>query len=404
MSNQKQHFDIAVIGAGIVGCTCAALYVQQGFKVLLIDAGQPNTWQEHDLEGRVSALNLASIRVFESLGVWQDIAKKRTCPYEKMQVWDQNSNARIEFSAADIGLPQLGFIIENDVVVSSALAKLGHNYNASIISESKVSHLETDGQITTISIEEESTQYSANLVVAADGANSKIREILDIQCKSTDLDQSAITCVVEAEFKHDNTALQCFLKTGPIALLPLQGNRYSLVWSSDNEYAEQLFNLSEQEFAESLQQYFESKTGRLHTPHKRIRFPLKQQHALNYFHDGVVLVGDAAHATHPLAGLGANIGLMDVAALVEVTNNARIAGKRINSQPVLRRYERWRKGENDLVLKSMLLFKNGFGSDMEWVKQSRSIGMNMVDRLSPLKHKIVRYASGIDGDLPQICQ
>ena len=194
------------------------------------------------------------------------------------------------------------------------------------------------------------------------------------------------------------------MPTGPVALLPLDDGRCSIVWSCDREYAEELLNLDEEAFCTRLSAIFQNQPGLINASEPRLHFPLRQHHAEQYISTDIALIGDAAHITHPLAGLGANIGFMDAASLSQIVEWAAGRNLKISRQSVLRRYERWRKGENTLVLNTMKGFKELFGSPSSTAKSARRTGIGIVDSLPPLKNQFARYAMGLAGDLPDNCK
>lgn len=399
----SSKFDVVVTGAGMVGAAAACLFAQKSLRVCLIDRSSKIEWHSGKYHPRVSAVNIASMKLFRGLKVWDAICEKRISPYRSMEVWENNSNANISFSAQDLGLEQLGFIIENDVITSSLLEKLQQNYNAVIMGNLELleSHLQNDHlELLT----NDGRTIRTNLLVGADGTQSRVRQICNIDSSFLDYDQDAIVTSVEFENSHKETAWQSFLPTGPVAMLPLENGRCSIVWSCDRPFADELTAMNDEKFCASLSEIFNDRLGKILSCDKRFRFPLRQHHADHYIAKYTALVGDAAHITHPLAGLGANIGFQDVAALAEVVNDAHSNGVNIANHSVLRRYERWRKGENALVLETMKSFKALFGSSQQPVKAARQFGLNLTDQLVPLKNQFARFAMGISGDLPAICK
>ncbi|WP_424946089.1 UbiH/UbiF/VisC/COQ6 family ubiquinone biosynthesis hydroxylase [Candidatus Spongiihabitans sp.] len=398
-------FDVVVAGAGMVGATAACLFAKQGLRVGLLDSKSIADWQAGD--ARVSAINIASMNIFQALEVWQAMRDNRVSPYRAMRVWEQGSDAAISFDAQALGQPQLGFIIENSVIVSALIEKLRQNYNVSIMEGTSLSQRQIYKDKLVL-VTEDNKSLECGLLVGADGAQSKVRELCGIETAGFDYQQDAIVTRVATQRRHQQTAWQSFLPTGAVAMLPLQDGRCSVVWSCDRaggmDCADRLMDLSDAAFCAALSDLFEQHLGRVLECDERFRFPLRQHHAARYIDKYTALVGDAAHITHPLAGLGANIGLMDVAALAEVVNQARTNRQNIANHSVLRRYERWRKGENEMVLGMMKGFKTVFGHAHEPIKTARHLGLNLADRMPPLKAQFAKYAMGLSGDLPEICK
>ena len=399
-------FDVIVIGAGMIGSTAACLFAKQGLRVGLLDGQSISDWQA-DLypQGypRVSAINIASMTLFQQLGVWQSMCDKYVSPYRTMHVWEDGSNAAISFDAQTVCQPQLGFIIENKVITSTLIEKLRHNYAVSIMENTVLLSRQINRDKVVLTTEDGKSLECA-LLVGADGIHSKVRQVCDIDTVTFDYAQDAIVTRVTSEKNHQQTARQSFVRSGTVAMLPLQDGRCSIVWSCNRDDADRMMTLSDDAFCAALSDYFESHLGRITQCDKRLRFPLHQYHATRYIAQYTVLVGDAAHITHPLAGLGANIGLMDAAALAQVVETARNKGQNIANHTVLRRYERWRKGENAFVLGIMKTFKTVFEQPQQPIKTARQFGINATDRITPLKSQLTKYAMGLSGDLPDICK
>jgi len=337
------------------------------------------------------------------LEVWQSILEKRVSPYQAMRVWENDSDATISFDAMDIGQQNLGFIVENSVIVSSMIEKLRQNYNVHMFESCTLVEREIHKNKLML-VTDSRISVETSLLIGADGAQSEVRKLCEIDTEIFDYTQDAIVTQVRVEKNHQNTAWQNFLPTGPVAMLPLQDGSCSIVWSCDRAYADELMELPDDAFCTSLSNCFRQRLGKVLECGKRFRFPLRQHHATQYISKFTALVGDAAHTTHPLAGLGANIGLLDVAALAEVIDTARGKGRNIANHTVLRRYERWRKGENALVLGMMKGFKTVFGYPGEPAKVTRQLGITVANQIPPLKRQFEKYAMGLSGDLPKICR
>ncbi len=395
--------DITIVGGGMIGLATAALFVREGFQVLLLDAGPPAHWDAASVEGRVSAISPSTRNLLDHVGVWRAIAERRVSPYTAMRVRDSHSAARIAFDAADEGVAALGHIVENALIATCLTERLGHNYNVTLRHDVRVTGFDGDdnGQAT-LTLENGETVHST-LVVAADGAQSALRALAGIPMDAQDFRQDAITATLECERHHGGAALQVFTPEGPIAMLPLSDNRCSLVWSRDREQDEDLLALDAGEFCSRLEMHFSDQLGGLRLLGDRLRFPLGSRHAAVYTGTRLALVGDAAHTVHPLAGLGANLGMQDAGALVQTVATARDGGKSIDGRGVLRRYERWRRGENAIAIRAMQGFKEVFGSELAPLRQLRAAGFQFADRVMPLKHALVQYAIGTRGDLPTVC-
>ncbi|MEM7194722.1 MAG: FAD-dependent oxidoreductase [Pseudomonadota bacterium] len=397
-----QKFDITVVGMGMVGCATAALLAKSGFKVALADAKEPPEWTADEPSGQVSALNIASIRILKFLGVWDQITLSVRM-YSGMDVWDRNSPAQIEFSAQTVNQPALGAIVHNNLVTHTLLEKLEQNFSVTVLKSHTLHSMDTRSEGVNLDFGS-ANSLTTKLVVGADGKNSTVKSLAGISDSTERFDQDAITAAIEFDSPAENIAYQCFLNTGPVALLPMPSGQFSLVWSLDSDQMPEHLNASDEDFIQELEAVFSPKLGSIKGISSRATFPLVSVHADTYLASRVALVGDAAHAIHPLAGLGANIGFLDAACLAQELDRAHRRDQDISRHTVLRRYERWRKGENENIRQLMKWFKEGFGTTNEIVSAIRSTGMNTIDNLPPVKQLLVRAACGIDGDLPEICR
>ena len=411
---QSAKFDIAVVGGGITGLAAACLASRSGLRTCVIDASKVTTpdtgWQPGTPNPRVSAFNIASVNLLEHIGVWNSIVERDACPYRTMSVWDQSSQAKIHFDVSQLAdqpsanLENLGYIVENSLVTWSMLDRLQQNYNVQLLYGHSVNEVANTRDGVLLGLAESRDEIFANLVIAADGARSVLRSLSGIDLQSDSFNQIALVAEVNCEFSHQHTAWQCFTPEGPVALLPRGEKVCSLVWSVDVPKARQLQQASTEEFSSRLYDAFGDKLGTLTVTGKVNGFPLYNRHASRYIAPHMALIGDAAHTIHPLAGLGANIGLLDAASLMDVVQQASGKGRSLGGQSTLRRYERWRKGENLAVLELMNLFKQGFGTTDTLLTNIRQSAFSIADRPSPLKNSIIAYAMGLAGDLPASCR
>ncbi len=406
-------FDVIVVGGGIVGLTMALLLAQQSqvqkpLKIALLDNQKKKASSKKSETGvkefnpRVSALSLASQTLFASLNLWQEHIASKACAYQDMFVWDSNGTGNISFSALDIQQAALGHIVENSVIVEALEQALEGHTSISLIRGEAVESYEFENGLSQLSLNT-GKKLSAKLVLAADGGNSTLRKQAEFKVKEWSYQHQAIVATVKTEKSHGFTASQCFLPTGPIAFLPLldstsaEGEQFysSIVWSCESDQAEELMALEDAQFMQKLEQAFESKLGSLEDIGPRLSFPLWQRHATSYVKEGLALVGDAAHTIHPLAGQGVNLGLLDAVCLARVISQAINSKEDYGSERVLSRYQRERKGHNLSMMVLMEAFKKGFGSDDLIVRWLRNAGMSSVDKLSPIKHQLIKKAMGL---------
>ena len=400
--------DVVVVGAGIVGATTALCLAQLDINILILDAGKPCKWETSDINPRVSAINIASENVFKHLNVWQEIRTRRLTAFNKMSVWESGACGQIDFAAADIAQPHLGHVIENDVIIKSLQKEIAKRRNITIKFATRITELDRayeSANPSSIRLALSDGQHiDAQLLVAADGAHSFTRELAGLDTRSISYEQKAIVARIRTEYPHENTAWQRFIQTGPLAFLPLQDGSCSIVWSCDNDFADKQMQCTDKEFENSLQMAFESRLGKVNLVGDRNCFPLVHLHAPSYISTRVALAGDAAHVVHPLAGLGANLGILDAACLFDVLQQAKLTNRDLGNERVLRRYQRWRRSENTLALSTLSGFKHVFGSTSKPIRQFAATGMSVINRFAPVKNRFTRYAVGLGDQVPTIAQ
>ena len=394
-------FDIAIVGAGLVGATLAVALGRAGFRTALIDRAEPAELPVGSTDERTVALSVASERLLKKLDLWPAVAARGLGSYEKMQVWDAAGYGSVTFAAAELGLPALGHIVENLSVQRAAWQAVRLLPNTELICPAVVEKFSVNANDATLQLEG-GIALSAHLVISAEGGNSLLRDQLEIGVYRRDYEQRGIVANVKTEKGHQNTAWQRFLPTGPLAFLPLASGQSSIVWSLDNAAADKMMSLDDEAFSSQLTEALDGKLGRCELASRRLQFPLKALLAEQYVAERFALVGDSAHAVHPLAGQGANLGLLDVASLVDVLVTARQQQRDIGALPVLRRYQRWRKGENATMLLALDGLKHLFGAPQPAWSRLRSVGMNMVDIVQPMRIRFARHAAGIGGDVPPL--
>jgi len=383
----KAQFSIVIVGAGITGLTLAALLAKgrhaNALDITVIDAvKRPRFSTGDEVSLRVSAIANGSAELLDAVGAWSIIKQARVSPYESMRVWDESDapdgGATLRFDAAEFAVPQLGHIIEN-VLIQDALLKVLDECDVSLQFETKIESLP-----------------DADLVVGADGARSFVRELAGIKTNQWPYEQTAVVTHLSTEIDHDATARQRFLRDGPLGMLPLADGRISVVWSTTPDVAKQAMEASDDELGRMLTDASDGVMGKLTVAGPKGAFPLCAQHAENYVREGIVLVGDAAHAIHPLAGQGANLGLQDTAELARVIDAAIDGGLHPGDRPVLRRYERARKGENLTMMHFMTGLNRLFTTDSKVLGEIRLAGMRLFNRSGPVRERAVKVALGVE--------
>lgn len=408
----KPDFDLLIIGGGMVGACLAALAASNRdlaeVRIALLEAHpptQPPSDREVDL--RVSAVSRASGRILNSAGCWSNIPSRHLSAYTDMVVWDATGRPHaagsIHFSASATSEPDLGHIVENRRLQWAIDESVALRNRVTLL-RAELVQLEFATDQATVALAD-GRKITASLVIGADGADSLSRRLSGIATRGWEYDQRAFVTHVGTEHPHGHTAWQRFLPAGPIAFLPLADGRSSIVWTTRPEHAQQLVNCSPEQLAMELHAAIGGVLGEVSVGGPRAQFPLRLTHAREYCKPRFVLVGDAAHAVHPLAGQGVNLGFLDCAALVET-----LAGEvAANGNPdamselrVLRRYERWRKSENAVALGLIdglnRLFSNA-SSSLTW---ARRLGLSAVNRSSFAKRFFMGRAMGTAGETPRV--
>jgi 2-octaprenylphenol hydroxylase len=401
-------FDIAIIGGGIVGLCFANELIASDFSVVIIERNKLKAISQQT-SCRVSAINLSALKRFHQTGVLQSSESlsplaQRVCRFEKMFVWDQTGVGQIQFDSAELGVSELGAIIENNVLQQMLLEKVKAADNITYLCPQEITQIDYNlveveqagsAQVSSTLVLSSGKKIQATLLVGADGVDSNVRKAASIQRVRQSYQQQGLVCNVVTSESHQNTAWQCFMPSGPLAFLPLYTGQSSIVWSLDEGKAQQIMALDDQAFKLVLAEASEFRLGEIVEVGKRFLFPLSHGHVSEYVKPGLVLIGDAAHNIHPLAGQGANLGIADAFALAEVICSARKAGRQWAALHTLSKYQRQRKGANQLMELSMTGFKYLFGENNVLLSEIRNAGLSLVDHLPALKYRIIKQALGV---------
>ena len=389
-----QHVDIAIVGSGIVGLTLAAALKDSELNVAIIDKSPCYQVLADRPTARVSAINQANIKALQQFGVWPHLQQDRANPYTAMHVWDKDSFGDIHFSCDEMGSDTLGVIVENQALVNALAKSLEAQPNAHLVTAGIERVLAGPNQ--TMLMLDNDDVLSCRLLVGADGANSFVRKQAGRPITFKDYEHTAIVANIQTDEPHNNVARQAFTPTGPLALLPMvEPNVCSIVWSQTPEQASELMALGDDAFCHALTAASNSVLGTITLETERAAFPLTMRYARQWAKDGVVLVGDAAHTIHPLAGQGANLGMQDALALAESLSSLSAAGKDIGLYKHLRSYERGRKTEATKMIAAMDGFKFLFDGNDPFKKLVRGIGLSATDKLTTIKNAFVSHAMGL---------
>jgi 2-octaprenylphenol hydroxylase len=401
-------FDTIIIGGGVVGLTLASLLAKEDLSVALVDqqalpAARDTCPRTYDL--RVNALHHASQKIFHTLGVWEAMQTWRVSPYLHMRVWDASSPAEITFDCTEVSQPYLGHIVEQRVMRHSLWQHLQAHPNVHIYpaSNPRIVHQKSDA----VTLElHENVQMTGRLLVGADGKDSWVaKQAFPTEHVPKISTQTAVVATLHTEKPHQKIALQRFLPTGPIALLPLADpHQVSLVWSTLPSEAVRLHRIPDAAFHAEVTQAMEYALGPLTLCDQRVVFPLYSHQAPHYVKARVALVGDAAHTILPLAGQGLNLGLLDAACLAQILIETHQKGRDIGQIQGLRRYARWRKAENILMQRAMEGLHLFFTQPAEVTRHLRHAGLRIVHQLPLLKKYLMSHAMGLSGDLPEIAK
>ncbi|MBO6633094.1 MAG: FAD-dependent monooxygenase [Parvibaculum sp.] len=396
--------DILIAGGGLSGLPLALACAQGGLSVTVVDALDPATATDAKFDGRVSAIALASCRMLEQLGVTQHLEGQMQ-PINDIMVTDGRvregaSPFFLHFDHREIGNEPLGNLIENRHIRIALQKAVAAEPLIRLLAPQSVTRLDYGAQaVATLGNGE---TVSARLCFAADGRNSPARDAAGLQTIGWDYGQTGIVSTVEHELPHEGVAQEYFLPGGPFAILPMVGNRSSLVWTEKTEDAKAILALDDAAFADEMRARFGDYLGACAPVGPRWSYPLTLQLARDYIRPRLALIGDAAHGIHPIAGQGLNLGLRDVAAAAEVVVDAARLGLDIGALDVLERYQRWRRFDNVALSLLMDGLNRLFSNDIGPVRLARDLGLGVVSRIGPARRFFMRHAGGVVGDLPRL--
>ena len=410
----NQASDIIIVGAGMVGSAAACMLARAGFSVQMIEAREPVEYRADAPVGlRVSALSPGSQSVLQEAGAWKLIESQRHCAYRRMRVEDGDERVMLDFNAAEFAMERLGTIVENDLVQSSLWQQMQNLAGIDVICPAKIQDIRFEEDLAYVQLAD-GRQLSAPLLVGADGSNSLVRKAMGIDQDYWNYGQQGIVSVVQTSIPNTGLAWQRFMPGGPLAFLPLADGSSSIVWTRPDAEAQALLEKDEAGFLAALRQsiarfgqepgssVLENMFGDVLSCGPRAGFPLTMALSASYTAYSAVLIGDAAHVVHPLAGQGVNLGMLDAAALVEAMLQARKTGKPLHDQRILEAFSRARRSETELMARGIHGIRALFS--LQPMAFLRRLGLGMVSRSWTAKEAFIKRAAGRNPNAPAIAR
>jgi 2-octaprenyl-6-methoxyphenol hydroxylase len=395
-------YDLVIVGGGIVGVTLAVALEYSGLSVLIVEAQQES---EAISKGQAYAIHLSSSRVWESLGAWSAIAPQVQC-FKQVHLCDAQDSHVVKFTPNDLKVPVLGHVAEHRVLLQALLERVQTCQNVDWCCPARVSQTSVRKGYTELTLEKLDSNPScpdvsrtvrARLAIGADGSQSQVREQVGIKTHGKAYWQSCLVATIKPEQFHDNIAYERFWPSGPFAILPVSDAHCRIVWTAPHAEVQALLALNDVDFTEALTERYGTQMGRLAVEGDRFAFPAKLVHSCEYVRPRVALVGDAAHSCHPVGGQGLNLGIRDVAALAQILSLAQSKGEDIGSLKVLRRYQRWRRGQNVVALSFTDLLNRAFSNQILPVVVVRRLGLRLMSFIPFVKVTSLRFMAGLLG-------
>lgn len=393
MSKVKTDFDAIIAGGGMIGAAAALGLAQEGLRVAMIERQSPapfNASSHPDI--RISAISCASISLLKQLGVWQHVLDMRCAPYLTLETWEEE-NTHVVFDAKSLGLPELGYMVENRILQLALWKEIEKNSNITLLCPNSLSNMSYSDNQWNMTLSD-GRNISTQLVVGADGANSQVRQLAGIGSNGWQYRQSCMLITVKTELPPEKGTWQRFYPSGPRAYLPLFDNWACLVWYDSPERIRKLQSMPMVQLEKEILHAFPERLGKV-TPIAAGSFPLTRQHASRYVDKGIILLGDAAHTINPLAGQGVNLGYRDVDCFLKLVANAKEHYEPWNSLALLKKYQRRRMPDNLAMQAGMDLFYHAFSHPLPGLKMVRNLGLMVAQNAGKAKEIALRYALGL---------
>lgn len=389
---RRGSLDVVIAGGGVVGAACALALARLGLEVALVESAQPPPWRADKPDLRVYAFAPDNAALLDGLGLWGAIRDTRANPYRRMRVWDAAGGGELVFDADDFGRRELGWIVEHGLLVDrlwAALPAAGVHVHC----PHRVDAMEQDAAGVRLRLDD-GRWLQSRMAIAADGAGSRLRALAGIDIDKRDYGQRGVVAFIATAQPHQDTAWQRFLPDGPLAVLPCGDGSSSIVWSLPEASATRMLALDDDAFGRELTRAFDARLGAMRLLSPRAAFPLRRQLAREYVVGRVLVIGDAAHVVHPLAGQGVNLGLRDVVALREHVRDAQDRNSDWTAAPRLVRWARIRKSENAMAAFAFDGIHRAFTSDHPAISLLRGPLLGSAGRLPPVAAALWRRASG----------
>lgn len=404
--------DVLIVGGGFVGAGLAAALAATPLRVCMVDRADPAAALDATFDGRAFAISASNQRMLDGIGLWPYLAAT-AAPILDIRVSDGPSLLFLHYDHRDVGEGPMGYMVENHHLRRALHDRLADCPGLVNLAPAEVATLERDGAGVAASLTD-GRRVRARICVGADGRGSATRAGAGIKLTRWDYGQTGIVCTVRHQLSHQHIAHERFLPAGPFAILPLIGdaadggadaaNRSSIVWTERAQLAPALMALDDDTFATELRRRFGAFLGDVAVIGPRWSYPLSLQFARQTTATRLVLIGDAAHGMHPIAGQGLNMGLRDVATLAQVLVETHRLGLDIGAAQTLERYARWRRFDNAQMLAATDALNRLFSNDVAPIRLARDLGLAAVDKIPPLKRLFMRHAMGVVGDLPRLLE
>ncbi len=401
----KTDYDLIIVGGGMVGASLACALNNTKLRIAVIEAVPLRAASQPSYDDRSVALSYGTRRVFSGMGLWESLADSAT-PIRKIHVSDRGHFGMLRMDAARYDFEALGYVVENRALGKLFAARLAELKHVDLICPCELTGLEFDQSVVRaqVSVNDEIKVFSARLLIGADGGRSVVRQLAGVKTRTREYGQCAVIANVTPGKSHQNIAYERFTSTGPLAMLPMSGNRCSMVWTVKQAQEKELLALDDEAFLARLQERFGYRLGVLQKIGKRAMYPLALMMAEPASTPRLALIGNAAHTLHPVAGQGFNLGIRDVAALAEIVSDTLAADGDIGAPPVLKKYAAWRHKDQRHVARLTDGLVRLFSSTLPPLVLGRNLGLLALDQVPPVKRVLMRQTMGLAGKLPRLAR